>query len=274
MKHNFSYQSDDYDRQTQKFVVPLYIEDDLKNYNYSSTGTLVKYNGHHYIIFAAHALTDNETIDNICLFLTSGEFIKIRENAIGYQIFKDEDIVLVDFFNQYFEGKNYFNLNETHLNGFEKQIFAWTGFPASKSKSKKVHHTKSNKTLQNQYVVSDITGDYFTNANYFTILSRLIKNNEKIITGKYNRENMILKYKGKVTLAPYPAGMSGGAMYFFAEGQTLRDNLDDTFRFAGIGIEYNRNDNTIVGVSREKIINLLEQFDKDNPLLFHLVDRK
>jgi len=53
MAKNFSYQSDDYDRQTQRFVVPLYIKDNLDNYEYSSTGTLIEYDKPHYVIFSS-----------------------------------------------------------------------------------------------------------------------------------------------------------------------------------------------------------------------------
>lgn len=270
MTNNFSYQSDEYDRQTQRFVIPLYIQDELGNYNYSSTGTLVKYNSCHYIIFAAHALTNNVNFEKVYTFLINGEFSKISDVAIGgHQIFNNEDIVVVNCFNNAFEKKNYFNLNEKHLRGFEKNFFAWTGFPSSKVKSKIVHNTKSKEALAEKYVHSDESGYYFKNAEYYTIISKLKQNNRIKITGKYNRENASLKYKGKVSIAPHPKGMSGGAIYFFLKGQKLKDNLDDTFRFAGIGIEYNKSD--IIGVPRDIIIDLITQFEKENPLTMEIV---
>ena len=70
-------------------------------------------------------------------------------------------------------------------------------------------------------------------------------------------------------MGPHPKGMSGGAMYFFSKNQILKSSIDDTFRFAGIGIEY-RKDNTIIGVPSREIIELMETFDKDNPLQFQL----
>jgi hypothetical protein len=60
-----NYQSDNYGRQAQRFVIPLYIKDNLGTYHYSSTGTFIKYNEHHYIIFAAHALEKNIIINDI-----------------------------------------------------------------------------------------------------------------------------------------------------------------------------------------------------------------
>jgi hypothetical protein len=64
--------------------------------------------------------------------------------------------------------------------------------------------------------------------------------------------------------------MSGGAMYFFSKNQNLKASLDDTFRFAGIGIEYKK-DSTIIGVPRQKIVELIERFDVENPIKLNLV---
>lgn len=68
-------------------------------------------------------------------------------------------------------------------------------------------------------------------------------------------------------MAPHPKGMSGGAMYFFSKRQVLKSDLDLTFRFAGIGIEY-RNNGSIVGVARGRIIELLDRFENENPIQF------
>lgn len=265
MNKNFTYQSDEYDRQTQRFVTPLYIKNTLGEYQYSSTATFVKYNNHHYIIFAAHALEEDMSIKDVHIFYSNGELESISNLSIGHYIFKTEDIVIVDCFNNVFDGKNYFNLNEKSLIGFEKSYFAWTGFPASKSKAKKIHNKKTSEMLYNEFVYTDSTGKYFTNAKYFTIISKLISQNNNHIVGKYNRDNVYLKYKGQVNKSTHPKGMSGGAIYFFSKRQNLKNNIDDTFRFAGIGIEYH-SDNKIIGVSREKIIELLNIFDNEYPL--------
>ncbi|MBS7418655.1 hypothetical protein [Pseudomonas syringae] len=272
MSEKFSYQSDDYDRNAQRHVVPLYVKDNLGNYEFSSTATLAKYNGHHYFLFAAHALSEGVSIDQVYTFMTDGSFYQLTKNAIGYKVFEKEDIAIVDSFNVAFEGKNYFNLNLSGLSGFNKNHFAWIGFPASKSKSKKVHNTKSKESLAQQYVEAGDDGSYFKNAKYFSICSRLISNNNAEITGKYVRQNTSLKYAGAVSTAPHPAGMSGGAMYFFSKNQKLKESIDDTFRFAGIGIEY-RKDNTIIGVPKVKIIELLKHFNNENPLILELFEK-
>nr|WP_163502600.1 hypothetical protein [Halomonas socia] len=270
MNSNITYQSDNYDRQSQRFVIPLYIKDELGNYEYSSTGTLVRYKGHHFIIFAAHALGVGAAFESVYTFGADGDFHQIKSLAIGHQIFEKEDIVIVDCFNQALENKNYFNIDIKSMHGFDKKHFAWTGFPVSMSKSKKVHKSNSQETLKNKFVYIDESGSYFKNAKYFTIISKISSDNKIQISGTYDRKNAKLKYKDDVSMGPHPQGMSGGAMYFFSKNQILKASLDDTFRFAGIGIEYKK-DNSIIGVPRLKIIELIEKFDSENPMQFNLV---
>jgi hypothetical protein len=269
MNKSFSYQSDEYDRQSQRFVIPLHIKDELGNYYYSSTATLVKYNNNFYIIFAAHAMSKPQKLElsDFHTFKIDGEFYKLTDISIDHKIFDSDDIVIVNCSNQMFDGKNYFNLNKTSMLGFEKKYFAWTGFPASKSKAKTIHKSKSPDSLKNQYIYTDDTGIYYQSSSYFSIISKIKTKNKINITGAYDRKNTFLKYKGEVSQAPHPEGMSSGAMYFFPKDQKLKENLDDTFRFAGIGIEYKR-DNTIIGVSKDRIIELLDKIETEQYLQF------
>ncbi|MFC7298077.1 hypothetical protein [Herminiimonas aquatilis] len=269
MSADFSYKSDDYDKQTQRFVIPLYVKDELNTYVFSSTGSLVTYKGHHYILFAAHALEDDIEFEKLNTFGTDGNFLPLARIAIGYQIFKEQDIGVVDCFNQRLENKNYFDLEEKSLIGFEKKHFAWTGFPVSQCISKVVHNSISSDTLRDKYIHSDVGGTFFKNARYFTIISKINTNNNIEITGSYNRNNTSLKYKGLVSTGPHPQGMSGGALYYFSKKQNLKPNLEDSFRFAGIGLKY-RKDNTIFGVPAFKIIELLERLNEENPLQINI----
>lgn len=260
-----NYQSDSYERQSQRFIIPLYIKDELDNYEFSSTATLIKHKGHHYILFAAHALKGDVDFDRVHTFRTDGHFQKIKDLAIGHQIFKEQDIVIVDCFNLAIENKNYFDMDKKSLIGFEKRALAWTGFPASQSSSQKVHRSQTADALRNRYVYTDGNESYFRNARYLTLIFKIRTNNNFEITGRYDRKNVNLKYQGSVATGPHPQGMSGGAMYYFAKSNNLKPNLDDSFRFAGIGIEY-RKDSTIVGVPKTKIIELMEIFNETNPL--------
>ncbi|MGL4765188.1 MAG: hypothetical protein ACRC2N_09205 [Aeromonas sp.] len=265
MSSLFSYKSDDYDRQSQRFIIPLYSKNEIGSYEFSSTGTLVKYKGSHFIIFAAHALVNGIKTEDLYTIFADGELHQITTHSVGHQVFVEEDIVIVDFFNKAFEGKNYFNLNMRSMNGFDKNHFAWIGFPASNVKQGKIHQSSTKDTLKKKFVHSDESGDYFKNARYFIITSKTIKNNNVEITGVYDRKDADLKYKGKVSMGPHPQGMSGGAMFFLSKSGILNEDIDDSFRFAGIGIEYKR-DNSIVGVPTHKIIELIERFDIEHPL--------
>jgi hypothetical protein len=269
MSKEFSYKSDEYDRQAQRFILPLYIKDDLENYNYSSTATLVQYNGRNYIIFAAHALNNDIYIDNVYTPYNDGSYRLVKELSIGYEMFEENDIVIIDHFNNKYDGKNYFNLNLTSLIGFYEEYFAWTGFPYSKVKAKIIHKTKSAETSKQEYFHVDKDKIYSTALKYFTIESSLISIDDDYIKGNYNTKKKTLKYAGDVEKTPHPKGMSGGAMYFFTKTKKLEKELDNTFRFAGIGIEYDEKNNQILGVSNNKIIELLDIFNKDNPLSLH-----
>jgi hypothetical protein len=189
---------------------------------------------------------------------------QIKEYSIGYKVFQKEDIVIVRL-RTVFDEKNYFNLKISSLIGFNKKDFKWIGFPISKTKAKTIHKSKSKETLKKEYIDSDKNVIYFNNARYFIILSKLIKQNKNFISGKYNRKNATLKYKGDVSMATHPRSISGGAMYFFTKKQKLEKTLDDTFRFTGIGLEYKDN-NTIIGISRNKIIELIDIFNKESPV--------
>lgn len=263
MSNSFQYQSNEYERQAQRFVIPLYVKDELGNYEFSSTGTLAKYNGSYYILLAAHALGANLSLEQFYIFQTDGEFFKLTDLASTYKVHTDDDLVIVDCFNQILDGKNYFNLNENKLIGFEKKYFAWTGFPLSMCKSKKIHRSKSSSGLKEQFVHEDEEQVYFKSAKYFTIESKIKGNNALNITGSYDRKNVELKYKGKVSTGPSPQGMSGGAMYQFAKGKKLKESLDDTFRFVGIGIEHKK-DNQIVGVSKARVLSLIAQLEVED----------
>jgi hypothetical protein len=138
-------------------------------------------------------------------------------------------------------------------------------FQQAKHLQKKIHNSKSTDDLREKYVTSQDENLYFTNAKYYTIISKLNSFHKLEITGKYDRKKVSLKYAGPVSMGIHPAGMSGGAMYFFAKKQELKDDIDSTFRFAGIGIGYKK-DNTIVGVPQPKIISLLENLNSEHPL--------
>lgn len=265
MSNNFTYQSNEFERQAQRFVIPLYIQDELGGYRFSSTATLARYNGRYYILMAAHALDGGASLEQFYFFQTDGQFFQLTEIASSHAVYKQDDLIVIGCFNVALDGKNYFNLNEDKLIGFEKNHFSWTGFPSSMCKTKKVHSSKSSEGLKQQFVTEEGGQIYFKSAKYFTIDSKFKGRNALNITGVYDRKNAELKYKGSVTTGPSPEGMSGGAMYQFAKGKKLKDSLDDSFRFIGIGVEYKK-DNRIIGISKPRVISLIKQLEDNNPI--------
>lgn len=266
----FKYKSDGFDKASQRFVIPIYIKDELGDYNYSSTCTLLKYKNSHYIVFAAHALDGGVDIKNVAVLGMDGEFMHLVDLAIGYRVFDKEDLVFVDCFNSKMDGKNYFSLlNEFSLVGFDKNHFIWTGFPQGWCKTKVIHRSKNSDSIVRENVIVNDDGNYFKNARYFSILSKVKSFNKIEITGNYKAKKAALKYAGKVSNGPSPQGMSGGAMYFFTKDQILKEDIDSTFILAGIGLSFIK-DGTITGISRYKVIELLEQFENESPLVINL----
>ncbi len=266
----FKYRSDSFDRQSQRFIIPIYIKNELGDYIYSSTCTLLLHKQSHYIAFAAHALDGNVDIKNVAVLGINGEFIHLVDLAIGYRVFDKYDLVIVDCFNVRMDGKNYFSLsNEFSFIGFDKNNFAWTGFPQGWCKNKVIHRTKNAESIFQENVVINDEGSHFINARYFSIVSKVKSFNKIEITGTYKAKKAELKYAGKVGNGPSPQGMSGGAMYFFSKDQILKENLDSTFLFAGIGLSFLK-DGTISGISRYKVIELVEQFEAQSPLVIKM----
>lgn len=260
---NPEYNSDEFDRQSQRFSIPLYIKDEIGNLHFSSTGTFVKYNGNHYIIFAEHALKNaRRGFDSVYVFYTDGTRKKLGEHALYYKVYQKDDIVIVGYGSGKFDLKNYFDLNLDDIVGFEEGLFHWTGFPSSKAKLKVIHKTRKDETLANNFVRTYGEQNYFYNCKYITIKSRIKSFDYNFITGTYDPEKVTYKYNKSSTQGPSPEGMSGGPMYFFKKGAQLGVTIEDTFRFAGIGIEY-RKDKTIVGVAKKKIIDLICDFQEE-----------
>ncbi|MBC3382024.1 hypothetical protein H8I69_23190 [Serratia fonticola] len=271
---DFTYKSDDFERALQRYITPLYVKDELGNYNYSSTATLIFFNNSHYLIFTAHALKDGGgELKSFYIMRRDGEFLAILENAIGYEVYDEDDVVIVEWFNARIEEKNYFDLNKKlTLNGFNKKYFGWIGFPKNKKKIKDlIHNTKTKEKIASEHVIEYDNGHYFTKIKYLTLYSEINSNNDLHISGYYNPEEGVeLKYAGKKSTGPSLPGMSGGAMFYCHKTLKLQQDLDKTFQFAGLGIEHKK-DNSIVGVSRNRIIKLLMDYEKNHPLDLTLI---
>lgn len=277
---NFNYKSNDFDKEAQRFITPLYIRDELGNYEYSSTGTFITYNESHYIVFAAHALDNHDNIKNVFIPLSDGTFLGIDEISIGHEIFEEDDLVIIDCFNRIIGNKNYFLLEELEglegleglekkleYNGFDKKRFEWRGFPSSWVNSKIIHNTKKLSSIKEAAIVQTENGTFNKSARYFGIKSEIETFNKKEITGTYKKK-VDYKYnkEHKQSPGPSPEGMSGGPMFCFSENEDLKDDLNSTFLLVGIGLRFNKRTRKITGISRIRLIELFEKFEKNNPL--------
>lgn len=102
---NFQYNPNEYLRQAQRHIIPLYKKDELGHYNFSSTGTFVMYNGRYFLIGALHALDKkDENIENLYSFDSdsdSGNFHQIIHEAISCKKIDEKyDLFIIDFFNK------------------------------------------------------------------------------------------------------------------------------------------------------------------------------
>ncbi|BBC81904.1 E3 ubiquitin-protein ligase TRIM71-like (plasmid) [Acetobacter orientalis] len=68
----------------------------------------MKYNESYYVIFAAHALSEaNSYFESVYIFCTDGHFRRLEENAVKHKVYHEDDVVIVDFGDAKYDGKNY-----------------------------------------------------------------------------------------------------------------------------------------------------------------------
>lgn len=279
MTKDFKYNSNDFERQAQRFIIPLYLKDELNNYHYSSTGTCVEYNAGFYLICAAHAVSDKENLKDLHWLSPSGEMVGVLSQSLYYKVFREDDIIVIDYFNRSYEGKNYFNLNH-QVNPFELKNyfiegFYWIGFPSSRNKIKTISRTKSSNTLRESNVHVDDSGTYMKNINYLMFRAiRVETSSSDEVKGRIQTKNLQFKYKPNKSDAPSLRGMSGGA--FFTTVRTTTDHhefesIEKSFLFLGIGVEHSK-ENIVKGVSKKRLIEILDEYLFEHPLEFKIVD--
>lgn len=279
MNKDFKYDSDEFEKQAQRFIIPLYLKDELGNYQYSSTGTYVEYNDKFYLICAAHAISDKESVEDLHWLSPTGEMVGILSQSFYHKIFKEDDIIIVDYFNERYADRNYFNLNHTvsygELNNYFLDRFYWIGFPNSWSNLKKISRTKKSETLKESNFHIDENGIYAKNAKYFMMGALGVKpNNNDEVKGAIQTKNLPLKYKGTISNGPKLEGMSGGAFFTTILTTTAHhefESVKKSFIFLGIGVERSKDD-IVKGVSKKRLIEILNEYLFEHPLEFKIVD--
>ncbi|WP_241075892.1 hypothetical protein [Achromobacter insuavis] len=253
------YKANEYYRQAQRFIYPLYKREELGGYCFSSTATFATYNKKYFCIFAAHALDINEsTLDNIGFLAIDGTFISLSESCKSHKIYQDHDIVIC-VSEQPFEPRNHFNLSQQKSETeFNTDSFGWIGFPQKKA-IQVIHRSKASPDkIANHLSVADDGRLKWNHAKFLIIEAKIDFISDLLISGKFENKDVNYEYEGFRQQGYSPRGMSGGAL-FHGPKKLGADpkSLDDIFLFAGIGLEYDGS--SIKGVPKDLIVSLIEK---------------
>ncbi len=257
------YKSNNYQRNAQRHLFPLYYKDELDNIHFSSTITLLTYKDNYFFIFAAHALTNNmKSLERFGIFRTDGTFNDIHTLCENFIIYQEEDIVICKMKEREYL-KHYFDLEEDDDDiKFHNSFFAWIGFPIRKAT--KYYHNSMSSPENIKKTISILPDGIpkFNNAKYLIIYSKSSETLENKLTGYFDNKNVDYKYEGKKSQGYSLKGMSGGALYSIPEYIKSQEGLtnNDKFKFLGIGLEYNKNNQLIKGTPRHIIKSLINDF--------------
>lgn len=253
------YKANEYYRQAQRFVYPLYKKDGMGGFLFSSTATFASYRGRFFCIFAAHALTaDEETVENIGMLTTGGNLVPLSASCKACKIYRNHDIVIC-VSEAPFAPRNHFNLVPYEsATEFTRDGFGWIGFPQKKA-VQAIHKSKASpdKVKKHLSVASDGRHKW-DNAKFLIIGAAHESKSESVITGRFENVSVNYEYEGFKQQGYSPRGMSGGALFYGPKKfHSPPQSLEDLFLFAGIGLEYDGT--SIKGVPKERIICLIEE---------------
>lgn len=263
MSHYFS---DSLEKHAQRFIRPIYIKDELGHYKYSSTMTLLEYNGLYFGSIAYHALIKDNSLFNIYLLFNDGKFVEL-DKLFYKSIFSKEDDVVIGYFGDTKEPTlNFFQLNDIE-NTDPKFCFWWFGYPLKKA-HKSYRKNISNNEIVEKFIETSDTGVKRLNNKYYGICINSKENDDpKKVLGTFINKDLVLKRQGNVTTGISLKGMSGGALfsikhYKLAEKlsfEELSKDLNKFFLFNGIGLEHSARDNIIKGCSSMRIYELIDE---------------
>lgn len=250
----------EYKIQAQRHIHTLFYKDELGGYNFSSTVTFVKRNGEYFCVFAAHALPESEqTLKNIGVLKTDGEFSPLEEVAKSYSIDRENDLVICRT-KAPFEHKNYFDLDVSESSSeFIEDAIGWIGFPKKKAKQA-YHKTKSSVEHVKQDLSTFEDGRVkWNNANYLLLGMEVNELSNMEISAHFDDKNVIYAKEGFKEQAYSLKGMSGGALFHGPRAINSENPiLSDFFKFAGIGLEHHSSDKIIKGVPASFVVKLID----------------
>lgn len=253
------YQANEYYRQAQRFVYPLYKRDGMGGFSFSSTATFATYKGQFFCIFAAHALAaDEATVENIGMLTTDGGFLALSASCQSHKVHRDHDIAIC-VSDTPFEPRNHFDLApQGTTTEFNTDAFGWIGFPQKKA-VQTIHSSKASpdKVIRHLSLASDGRHKW-SNAKFLIVGAAVESKSERLITGKFENQSVNYEYEGLKQHGYSPRGMSGGALFHGPKKfHSTPQDLGDFFLFAGIGLEFDGS--SIKGAPKELIISLVEE---------------
>lgn len=254
---NLEFKADRYEIQAQRHIYPLYMKDGVGGYQFSSTLTFITFRNMLFLVFAAHAIPPGvESIDEIGVLTTKGEFMSLSEVAVNFKIDRAKDLVAV-LTTGAFEQKNYFDLDNDDSSSEFLEDFNWIGFPQKKA-VKDIHRTKASSEKVQQYVQNGTDGQKkWTNAEFLLIGVKYINESNGVITGEYINKDVTYKHDGFKQQGYSLKGMSGGALFRMSKITTAKELR--LYYLAGIGLEYKQN-RLVKGASKASVKEFLSVF--------------
>lgn len=253
------YKANEYYRQAQRYIYPLYKKGEFGGYIFSSTATFVTHKKQYFCIFAAHALEVNEkTLEKIGFLTTDGSFVSLAEACKSHKIYENHDVVICAA-DTPFESRNHFDLDPKPSDSeFNTTAFGWIGFPQKKA-LKTIHPSKSTPDkIVGHLSIADDGQLMWNHANFLIIGAEIEEESAQQIVGKFENKDVAYEYEGFKQQGYSPRGMSGGALFHGPRKLCPEPKgLEDMFLFAGIGLEYDGS--FIKGVPRDLILSLVEE---------------
>jgi hypothetical protein len=242
---------------SQRYILPMYLKDELENLKFSATLTLVKYKERYFAITAAHAIPMDYDL-NRGIFVNDKNILQLT-NISRFDESDNLDLLILDFaFPIFYEDRNYYDLDEELLltsEFFNTEAFSWHGFPAKKATNfyKKSADSMISNSLNNGLITT--AKSLFVGIPFKDDFN--LSNN--FIYGAFSLKDVEYDKEGRKTKGYSLKGMSGGALCLHKK-QLFP--LESSFYFIGIGIEH-RKDNTIIGINRNLIIDKLKEIVKE-----------
>ncbi|MEG9487045.1 hypothetical protein [Mannheimia indoligenes] len=238
---------------SQKYILPMYLKDELGNLDFVATLTLVKYKDRYFAITAAHAIPADYDL-NLGIFVNDRNILTLTQ-VHRFDNVCDLDLLVLDFaFPIFYEDRCYYNLDEEYppdLVFFNTTAFSWHGFPKKTS-------IDFHKKPVAEMVLNSIKNGLITTAKSLLVgipfKERCNLSNEFIL-GEFSLKNAVYDKAGTKSKGYSLQGMSGGALCIHKKHLFP---LENSFYFVGMGIEH-RKDNTIVGINRSVIVEKLDE---------------